>query len=767
MKINNLLKIEISWKIAFLILPLLAMSAPLTLQAQTRTEYRAFWVDTFNTSFNNHNDVLAIVNNTKAAKANAIFIQVRRRGDSWYLNSLEPKGDRTPIQPGFDPLQDLINEAHAQGIEVHAFVIMSAIWGRAPNQFPPENPNHVFNQHGGFNPATNTITPGPNNWLTRTLIPDGTASITYQGHRFGSDFWLDFGHPDAAKYTVDVLNHLVQNYDIDGLHLDRIRYPEIGITGQTPSTGTSVGYNHTSIERFQRHYGIAPGSPAPAQNNPQWNQWRRDQVTNIVRRVYLNALAIKPRLKISAALIAFGGIGTTESSWNSAEANWRVYQDWRAWTQEGIIDIAIPMVYKAEHNSTTAPQYNQWNQWLSGHLYNRAGIMGQSPSNNAIEGSLRQIRRTLTPASGSTNLSGVIFFSMATSNIAVTANPYAIPVGNTPVRPFSEFASGLTTGKSADGTRLYEPLGSPAIFGQPAQIPVFPWKNAPTLGHVKGEARRAADNTPLDTAGVTIENLDTNATRSATTDGGGFFGAVDLAPGRYRAKTEGSDTLYYCFNISPGLVSNAEKDINAPVTTAALSPAPDGNNGWYKTNVTISLASTDDCAGVAATEYSIDGGQSWLPYAGSFNFGNEGTTTILYRSADRAGNNETDKSIVVNIDKTAPTLALSATPARISPPNGQMVNVTIYAQGADSASGLESVSYVVTDEYGTQLSIPTRALLGNSTASWTETLAVEARREGNDRNGRLYTVTATVTDMAGFTTTKSTSIVVTHDQRDR
>jgi hypothetical protein len=96
-----------------------------------------------------------------------------------------------------------------------------------------------------------------------------------------------------------------------------------------------------------------------------------------------------------------------------------------------------------------------------------------------------------------------------------------------------------------------------------------------------------------------------------------------------------------------------------------------------------------------------------------------------------------------------------------------MVDVTIYAQGADSASGLESVSYVVTDEYGTQLSIPTRALLGSSTASWTETLAVEARREGNDRNGRLYTVTATVTDMAGFTTTKSTSIVVTHDQRDR
>ena len=79
-----------------------------------------------------------------------------------------------------------------------------------------------------------------------------------------------------------------------------------------------------------------------------------------MRRVYLNALAIKPNLKISAALIAFGGIGSTEAAWNSAEAYWRVYQDWRAWTQEGILDIAIPMVYKAEHTATVRPQYDQW-----------------------------------------------------------------------------------------------------------------------------------------------------------------------------------------------------------------------------------------------------------------------------------------------------------------------------------------------------------------------------------------------------------------------
>lgn len=746
-----------------LVLTLLVLFVPYTLHGQVRTEYRAFWVDTFNTNLNNHTDVVNVVNNAKAAKANAIFVQVRRRGDSWYLNSLEPPGDRVPIQPGFDPLQDVINTAHAEGIEVHAFVIMSAIWGRAPNLFPPENPNHAFNLHGGFDAATNTIVPGPNNWLTRTLLPDttpGSTAISYQGHRFGSDFWIDFGHPDAAKYTVDVVTHLVQSYDIDGLHLDRIRYPELSISGQTPSTGTNIGYNPTSVERFQRHYDIPLGSAPPAPNNPQWNQWRRDQVTNIVRRVYLNALAIKPNLKISAALIAFGGIGSTETAWNSAEAYWRVYQDWRAWTQEGILDIAIPMVYKAEHTATVRPQYDQWDLWLRGHLYNRAGMTGQGAFVNAIEGTLRQTRRTLTPASGPTNLSGIIFFSMATSNVAVTNNPFAIPPATTPARPFSEFASGLTTGKSVDGLILYEPEGMTPIFNDPASIPTFSWKTAPTLGHMRGEARQA-DNITLDTAAVTIENLDTHATTTTTTDGGGFFGAVDLTPGPYRAQV---GSLYFCFNVAPGVVANAEADLLAPETGVTVSPAtPNGQNGWYITKPTVTLNASDNCSGVATIEYSTDGGQTWQPYSGSFGIDSEGITTLLYRSTDRAGNTETPKSITLKIDTSAPVLALSATPSVIWPADNRIVNVRIDGTGTDSVSGLQNVSYVINDEYGTTLNIPLRGLTGSS-SSWTEALAVEARREGTDLDGRIYTVVATLTDVAGNSTTATITIVVPHDQ---
>ncbi len=549
------------------LLMLIAMTCfSITLKAQTRTEYRAFWVDTFNTTLNNHTDILRVVNNAKNAKANAIFAQVRRRGDSWYLNSLEPTPDGITFSPaGFDPLADLIATAHAEGIEVHAFVIMSAIWNKNPTVAGglPISANHVFRNYSGFNSTTGQIETGPNNWLTRTLLPDNaTNGITFQGHRFGADFWLDFGHPDAAEYTVNVLMRLVINYDIDGLHLDRIRYPELTATGQTPTTGANIGYNPKSVERFQIRNNIPVGSTPPTPGDAAWANWRRNQVTNIVRRVYLNAIAVKPQIKVSGAFIAFGGIGATETAWNSVEAYWRVYQDWRAWTEEGIIDIAIPMNYKREHVPLQAMQFAQWNEWTRNHQYNRAAMIGQGAFLNSIEGTLRQTRHVLDPSTVDNSSIGIIYFSMATTNVAVTANPLSIPPGqDTPARSFAEFASGLTTGKSVSGTTHYEDstTNPTSIFSHSANIPFFSWKVAPTRGHLMGFAKRA-DNSVLDTATVTITNLHNGSTRTTATDGGGFYGGVDLTPGHYIVKAVlNNETLYSCgADVSAGKVTTAD-----------------------------------------------------------------------------------------------------------------------------------------------------------------------------------------------------------------
>ena len=510
--------------------------------AQNTAQYRGLWVDTFNTTLNNHADIVAVVNNTKIAGCNAIFVQVRRRGDSWYLNSLEPIADRTPIQAGFDPLLDLINEAHANGIEVHTFVIIGAIWngnpigGAGASARPPENPNHAFNKHG-FNQAAGKLHEGRDNWLTRTLLPDD-GTITFNGHRVGNDFWIDLGHPDAAQYSFDVLMHLVRNYDLDGLHLDRIRYPDI--TG-TLAGGVSSGYNETNVARFQRRYGITVGSAPPAPNDPRWSQWRRDQVTSFVRRIYLNSIAIKPRLIVSGALIAYGSGPVSEAAWESAECYWRIFQDWRAWTEEGILDYAIPMDYKRDHVAAQQAQFDSWMEWTKNHAYDRGVMIGTGAYLNAIEGTLRQTRRPFAASAQGNRAAGVVFFSFANTNEAVTANPLSIPAGqNTPKRSFAEFASALTTGKSADGATRYEETADPPIFAANAALPAAPWKTNPVVGHVMGIIKNSKGEA-IDAGEVLIARIADGATPTkgrinvtAATDGNGFYGGVDLAPGRYR-----------------------------------------------------------------------------------------------------------------------------------------------------------------------------------------------------------------------------------------
>ena len=748
-----------------------------TLSAQ-RTEYRGFWVDTFNTPLNTHNNVLDVVSRAKRAKANAIFAQVRRRGDAWYVTPLEPRF--AGVSATFDPLADLIAVAHAEGIEVHAFVIMGAIHLSTltpPSITLPPSPQHVFNRHGGYDPVTRRISQGPNNWLTRTLLPDSGNNISFQGHRFGSDFWIDFGHPDAAAHTVDVLMHLVNNYNIDGLHLDRIRYPEFAAAGQTPANGTSVGYNHTSVERFNvRHNRTG----MPASNDPTWSQWRRDQVSNIVRRVYLNVMNVKPHVKVSGAFIAFGAGPVTESEWNLSEAYWRVYQDWRAWTEEGTVDIAIPMNYKREHLAGQATQFQQWTEWTRNHQYNRSALIGLGGFVNPIEGTLRQVRSSLLPSAATGNSTrGVVFFSMANSNSVATdgvtttpiVNPFAIPPSVTPVRLYPEFASALTTGASVSGSIRYEDpaLNQTAIFADNATIPVHSWKVAPGKGHLMGFARRA-DNSILDTATVTVENLDTGVIRTGATDGGGFYGAVDLEPGNYRVKAQlGSTTLFACSaTIVAGQVTTADltsASAGTPTTTATLSPAsPDGANGWYVTSPTLTLDAITGCGAIARTEYSLDNGSSWQTYNGPVTLGQEGVIPVLFRSIDQAGTIEPTGSQTVMVDLNQPTLQIAADPPRISSPNGRSVPVLVAATGADSASGLSQVSYQVNDEYGTPLSIDPRLLSGNS-ANWLESLSVEARRNGNDHDGRLYTIKATVTDVAGRTSIATATVVVVHDRR--
>jgi hypothetical protein len=117
---------------------------------------------------------------------------------------------------------------------------------------------------------------------------------------------------------------------------------------------------------------------------------------------------------------------------------------------------------------------------------------------------------------------------------------------------------------------------------------------------------------------------------------------------------------------------------------------------------------------------------------------------------------------VTVIDLTAPAIAVTASPSVLLwSPNKTMVPVTVTGTVSD-ASGVQSASFAVTDEYGLiQPSGPVTVAGG----TFSFVVSLQAYRLGSDANGRFYTITITVVDGKGNTGTGSTIVRVPHDQK--
>jgi hypothetical protein len=132
----------------------------------------------------------------------------------------------------------------------------------------------------------------------------------------------------------------------------------------------------------------------------------------------------------------------------------------------------------------------------------------------------------------------------------------------------------------------------------------------------------------------------------------------------------------------------------------------------------------------------------------------EGENIVVASSADAAGNSTTSSAKIV-LATRLPVITLTATPHLLWPPNHQMVPVTIYGAIDDNGVGLQDVTLNVVDEYG---------VWNYAGLELGSTVLLEAWRDGGDHDGRVYAITAVVTDNAGNRAAKSTNVVVTHDK---
>jgi uncharacterized lipoprotein YddW (UPF0748 family) len=445
------------------------------LAAQQPPEFRALWADTFHAGMRNSGEVTALVNQARTNNFNAIIVEVRKRADAYYNSLYEPKA--TDVDPQtFDPLADLLNKAHNGGrrIEVHAWITTYL----AAQSTPPPQPNHPFNLHP--------------EWLSQ----DVNGSVFD-----GSNYQFDQGLPEVQKHVYNVAMDIITRYDVDGFHFDYVRY-----------TRREWGYHSNTVARFNQHFGRA-GNPSPT--DPAWLQFRRDQVSGLVRKIYLNAIAVKPQVKISAATICFAPGITTDAQWFSSSSAWgNVLQDWRGWMQEGILDLNVPMMY-FDHRRYS----NDWSAWsifAKEHAYSRHIALGHGSYLNTLSNTIHQLRSTRVPTVNS---------NRAADGFAMYS--YAVPSTNNPGAPAN--LPRATMFHALNNPSIYDPIPTPLFTGTSAP-PAMTWKTMPALGHLKGTIREAGTSNELDGALVSIMGP---ATAARTNDATGFYGFANLPPGSY------------------------------------------------------------------------------------------------------------------------------------------------------------------------------------------------------------------------------------------
>lgn len=174
--------------------------------------------------------------------------------------------------------------------------------------------------------------PEPDRWVTRTV--DGTW-----------DTYLDPGLPEVHAHVAAVVGELATRYPVDGVHLDYVRY-----------ASDRHGYHPRALDRYRAATG-STGVPDPA--DPTWSQWRRDQVTALVRAARTAVDDANPSVTFSVAVISWGDGpgGATTPTFADTRAFTEALQDWPAWADEGLVD-ALAQIHLTTRTAGAAAMYS-------------------------------------------------------------------------------------------------------------------------------------------------------------------------------------------------------------------------------------------------------------------------------------------------------------------------------------------------------------------------------------------------------------------------
>jgi len=236
-------------------------------------------------------ELCTILDRLQQANINVIILQTRIRGSVIYPSDIETWDEtitgKAGRAPSYDPLAFAIDECHRRGMELHAWLVSIPL-GTSQRQ----------RSYGTMSVTRHHPT------LTKTVK--------------GEVFMVP-GQPGTADYIASIAREITERYDVDGINLDYIRYPE-------------SSYRFSDDNLYKASSGMTKAD------------WKRENITRIVQRIHDEVKAVKPWVKLSSS-----PVGKYRSLTRYRSGGWDcydgVFQDPQAWLRDNIQDILFPMMY--------------------------------------------------------------------------------------------------------------------------------------------------------------------------------------------------------------------------------------------------------------------------------------------------------------------------------------------------------------------------------------------------------------------------------------
>lgn len=264
-------------------------------------------------------EVRRTLDNMQSIGLNTVFLETYFHGYTIFPSKTMKSYNFTsqnPIFTGFDPLRAFVDEAHARNMKVHVWFESFYVG----NKHPSNDPNSILSikpEWGNKNKA---------NYEKEDYV---AHPVEHNG------YFLDPANPEVHNFLVLIAKEMIENYQIDGINLDYIRYPSAQKATSTGYEASNWGYTNYARAEFKKFYNIDPVDIKYKDSLwIKWNEYRQNKITN-----YLSKMHKAARNKVVLSAVIFPDYKTALET---------KQQDWQKWSDRDYLDAITPLILTSD-----------------------------------------------------------------------------------------------------------------------------------------------------------------------------------------------------------------------------------------------------------------------------------------------------------------------------------------------------------------------------------------------------------------------------------